>query len=648
MSEKRLNIGLFVGDIADDFSRDVYKGAMIAAEEADVNLIVFPGKYFDREFQNTNDIKFEYQHNTLFTYVFPEELDLLIIAIGSIGYSSTIKRRRAFLDYFSDIPIITLASHEDGYEYVIYDNAAGVKDSVEYLIKHGRKHIGCLAGYQENEDAREREESYRQTLQEHGIPVREELIEHCNMTRWSEGPVNALLDRNPDIDAIVCVDDEVAYCVYEVLKQRNLRIGEDIAVVGFDDLSYAYKMDPPLATVRADASNLGRQAVLGGVQKLKTHQPMDHDVKVQFIPRASAGGTGQMPETMKPLFDASIERILRESRAANLISSNMFSFDKYVDQNYTKLLDGLEALGIQTCYLYLFPEATLHLPEETWVPPKEILLKACLRDGKISSIPRHSQRYPIEKLYHHRYMPRNRRYTMVLMDLFSTDTQHGLILMEVPFDKYFHMEAIAYQMGAAVRMLRLMQVQEETQKQLEESLQQLKQNNIQLDTVSKRDMLTGLLNRRGFEWKAEEVLQDNDNQGKYILTVYADMDNLKIVNDRFGHREGDFALQSIAKMLGDIFEKEDVIARIGGDEFAILAIREEPVNMKMLRQQVSDHMEMFNAACEKPYYIRMTIGGYTQSFMPDGQLAAFLDNADDDLYEAKKLRSKEIIKPDRK
>lgn len=193
-----------------------------------------------------------------------------------------------------------------------------------------------------------------------------------------------------------------------------------------------------------------------------------------------------------------------------------------------------------------------------------------------------------------------------------------------------------------------MQVQEETQKQLEESLQQLKQNNIQLDTVSKRDMLTGLLNRRGFEWKAEEVLQDNDNQGKYILTVYADMDNLKIVNDRFGHREGDFALQSIAKMLGDIFEKEDVIARIGGDEFAILAIREEPVNMKMLRQQVSDHMEMFNAACEKPYYIRMTIGGYTQSFMPDGQLAAFLDNADDDLYEAKKLRSKEIIKPDRK
>lgn len=645
MNDKRLKVGLFVGDLADDFSRGICKGAMQAAEELDVNLLIFPGKYFDRDYQMWDGIKYEYQHNTLFTYVFPEEIDLLIIAIGSIGYLSTEKRRKAFLDYFSRVPILTIAENMEGYEYVLYDNIAGVKSSVEYLIRQGRRRIGYLAGYQNNSDAVERMIGYRMALEEHGIPVEANRIEYCNMTRLSRAAAEKLLDRNPDIDAILCVNDEAALGLYEVLKERNIVIGRDIAVAAFDDLSYAYKLDPPLATVRADASALGHQALTEGVLHVREKLPVNHRIGVKFVPRASAKEGLENTEKGPQLFDTSVERILAENHAMNMIARDLFNFEKFADQDYAMLLDRLYMLDIENCFLYLFPSPRIHLPEDNWVPPKEILLKACLRDRKIIMIPRHNQCYPVEQLYSHEYMPQDRRYTMILMDLFTTDTQHGLVLMELRFDKHYYLESLAYQLSAAVHMLQLMHAQEETQKQLEDSLHQLEVHNIQLDNVAKMDELTAVLNRRGFEQRAEAALRDANNQGKYLLAVYADMDNLKIVNDRFGHKEGDFALKSIARMLKMIFREEDIIGRIGGDEFAILAFRDEPIALDVLRNTAAECMTAFNKECEKPYYIRMTIGGYTQAFEAGCRLSELLEDADDDLYEAKKLRTKDILKP---
>ena len=194
-------------------------------------------------------------------------------------------------------------------------------------------------------------------------------------------------------------------------------------------------------------------------------------------------------------------------------------------------------------------------------------------------------------------------------------------------------------------MLKLLHNQEDIQKQLEDSLYQLELHNIQLDSASKRDELTGLLNRRGLESQVERALRDVRNQGKYLLAVYADMDNLKIVNDRFGHKEGDFALRSIAGMLKQIFDRNtDIIGRIGGDEFVIFAIRETPIDMNHLRKQAAECMAAFNGECEKPYYVRMTLGGYTQSFTTGCRFSDLLEYADSDLYEAKKLRTKDIMK----
>lgn len=87
MKDGRLTVGLFVADMADDFSRGICKGAIDAAYDADANLIIIPGNYFDRDLSiYDSSVQFDYQNNVLFTYASPDEMDLLVISVGTIGY----------------------------------------------------------------------------------------------------------------------------------------------------------------------------------------------------------------------------------------------------------------------------------------------------------------------------------------------------------------------------------------------------------------------------------------------------------------------------------------------------------------------------------------------------------------------------------
>lgn len=644
MRDERYTVGLFVADINDDFSRGICKGTIDTAYDADMNLVIIPGNYIDRDLDiYEGSIQYEYQHNVLFDYVSPDTIDLLIIVMGSIGYLSTQERRKEFLDRFRDIPLVTVASNVEGYEYVMYDNAAGVRESVEYLIKHGRRRIACLAGFMDNEEATVRFETYRDALRANGIEPEDRMVECCNMTRMCEDSVANLFERNPDIDAVVCVNDESACAVYAYLESHGKTVGKDVAVVGFDDLSYSNKMNPPLATVRANPIELGIQALKEGIRLIQTGGPVNHYVATQFINRASAGFEDANNEESVTALDFDVEKMLSDYRTTNRVAKEMFTFSKYADQNYVMLLNRLSMLGILNCYLYLLENPVIHLQSDEWIMPESLMMKACMLNGIVMPIPKYRQKMPVACMYDHQYLPR-KRYTMMLIDLFSNEIQYGVVMMDFHFDKHYCMEALGYQMSAAVRMLQLMQTQEEAQRKLEENLEQLEENNINLNMEAISDRLTSLFNRRGFEQKANEVLSDESNNGKYVFVAYADMDNLKIINDRFGHKEGDFALRACADMLKNIFSPNDIIGRIGGDEFAIFSLGDKSVNMKELREKAGECMAKFNQDSDKPYNVRLTIGGYTQRFLQECRLGDMLENADSDLYEAKKQKDKDVIK----
>jgi diguanylate cyclase (GGDEF)-like protein len=99
---------------------------------------------------------------------------------------------------------------------------------------------------------------------------------------------------------------------------------------------------------------------------------------------------------------------------------------------------------------------------------------------------------------------------------------------------------------------------------------QLQQRIEQLDQLAHVDSLVGVPNRRGFMRALERLIDRVARYEEKAALLFVDLDGLKIINDSFGHQAGDEALVQVARLLIDGVRKSDVVARIGGDEFAIL------------------------------------------------------------------------------
>jgi diguanylate cyclase (GGDEF)-like protein len=128
-----------------------------------------------------------------------------------------------------------------------------------------------------------------------------------------------------------------------------------------------------------------------------------------------------------------------------------------------------------------------------------------------------------------------------------------------------------------------------------------------LRVMTVTDPLTGLHNRRGFFLLAEHQWQLALRKKSSFLLLYIDIDRFKEINDTFGHKEGDKALQDFAAALKECFRTTDILARIGGDEFA-LTTDVPPDSPKMLEERLANALRQITKSAGRPYQISLSIG----------------------------------------
>ena len=322
MKTKRSNICILAANLTDVFSKELVKGATSAAKRLDTNLTVMPGKYLGIQHLNDQyDAFYEYQYNVLFSYAAKANFDYIIAPVGTIAYAYDNKQKKRFLDTFSGTPILCVASEIEGYDCLEFDNRSGIKSAVKYLAERGRKHIGIMAGNPDNSECYERYSAYRSGLEENGLDFKESYLMWCDMSHECKKEAETMLDINPELDAIIGINDIIASVVYNVINGRGKNIGKDIAVVGFDDQPFAKELDPPLASVKADAYTLGEVSVEKAVNYLKGIKENRHLVETRFIPRSSCFADMRFANAPEKIFVGdtdSVKRNLKEYISAAL------------------------------------------------------------------------------------------------------------------------------------------------------------------------------------------------------------------------------------------------------------------------------------------------------------------------------------------
>lgn len=162
----------------------------------------------------------------------------------------------------------------------------------------------------------------------------------------------------------------------------------------------------------------------------------------------------------------------------------------------------------------------------------------------------------------------------------------------------------------------------------------------QLQAVSVTDLLTGLLNRRGFMEQAARQLRVADRLEGEIYLFYADLDNLKTINDRLGHDVGDQALGETADILRRTFRQSDVISRIGGDEFAVLLTTRKTDDASAVTVRFEDQVATANRTENRVYIVGISFGIVKQDQSTPHTIAELLSQADALMYRHKNKRKK--------
>jgi diguanylate cyclase (GGDEF)-like protein/PAS domain S-box-containing protein len=175
------------------------------------------------------------------------------------------------------------------------------------------------------------------------------------------------------------------------------------------------------------------------------------------------------------------------------------------------------------------------------------------------------------------------------------------------------------------------------QKKAEEALRRL----------STTDELTGLFNRRGFFLLAEQQVRLAIRRSAELLLLYIDIDDFKLINDAHGHVEGDKVLNDLARILTNCFRDSDIVARVGeeqhgvlarmgGDEFVILAIDAGVQGDRILKDRLRDRVEQYNRESGRPYKLSLSVGAVRVEPGPDVTVDSLIAAADQLMYVQKK------------
>jgi signal transduction histidine kinase/DNA-binding LacI/PurR family transcriptional regulator len=258
-SSDRKTIGVFASQVGRAWGAEFLAGITNAAEVNNVNLVHFiGGKLLSLTTPGEDKPSFG-----LYDLVKPDQFDGLLLTTD-VAYGTSTHDLEMFTKTYGVLPIVTQSVDIQGTSMFVPDNTEGMRAAVRHLIEeHGYKRIAFICGIDGNIDAEQRFQAYKDELKAHDLRFDEDLVVHGDYTPESgrAAVITLLNERKLRFQAVVAANDRMAFGALEALQERGVRVPDDVAITGFDDLREAQSTGVPLTTVRQSFYTAGKHAL---------------------------------------------------------------------------------------------------------------------------------------------------------------------------------------------------------------------------------------------------------------------------------------------------------------------------------------------------------------------------------------------------
>lgn len=287
-SSTRPTIGVLVGSIEWSYPAMMVTAATTVAQEQQLNLIVFlgtPAMRFNREAA-------DFALQNMGEWTGSGLIDGWLL-FGSMGRLASPRIFQTFLTQIDPTPIVSMTETPAAVPYVTVKGDKPFSHLLDHLIvDHGYRRLAFIQGPPGNQQAEERFQVYQNSLTRHGIPFDPELVAPGDFNPEAGREAVALLldDRQISFDVLVSANDLMAVSALESFTERGIRVPQDMAITGFDDIPQALAVTPPMTTVRQPIYELGRRAMQLLLVRMQGKSIPDHTVMDGvFLRRESCG-----------------------------------------------------------------------------------------------------------------------------------------------------------------------------------------------------------------------------------------------------------------------------------------------------------------------------------------------------------------------
>lgn len=370
----RPTIAVLMGNTQSEYAEELINGFYTCAQEEKVNLVFLMREsmphFHRRNFARLMGEDYNRQFGCIFEYVPHVKPDALIIAYGSLSVFPNSPDQKELLKAYDGVPCLLIETPSEDHEvpFLVADNYGGMCQCIRHLVvDHGYKKVAFLGGPKANHDANERLRAYLDVMAENHLEVTDTMITHGSYSENVDERVEYLLDHNGGLEAIAFANDSMAKAGYRVCAARNLTVGKDIAITGFDDINLAKSMTPPLTSVAHSSFLFSYQALQDALMLCRGEKTAFEEMPAVFRRRGSCGCVSNT-KRMKPggMSFAGLERLIEERTAE--MTERLFESSPYEKEKrqYQLLLSEYflyiyEEIFLKNGSQFAFAELLVHL-----------------------------------------------------------------------------------------------------------------------------------------------------------------------------------------------------------------------------------------------------------------------------------------------